>query len=717
MGISAGQNDKRVIDYSNIKVIWFDELINDDYNQECFKHLKSIFKNIKGYQSLDEGFENFYKAYIEKENENENEFEVIFVIISGKLFGRYIEKLKVNINKIINIPYTFIFTSLYFKEILLNKSPDREHILSYDTMISVNDGFYNPGGVFDDFDELLYEMKLIFKKLDQKIKTERRREKIDYNYEGVLTFEYLKKEEDLLAPTLYKDIITNEKITEENCKKFYNYILSFNEGELNYLIKNLGLFKYIPFEILSKYWARFYTIESDFYKDLNNKLMKSELKDYFKTYINMLYTGVKINSLNSSSGHLLYRGSLINKIEIDKIKKYQNLENFSKVVVFSKAFLSFSEIEKEAEKYCIGADNSKVECLFILENNSIHSHESNANIQNFSSFPSEKEVLFFPGSSFIIKNIEEDNNKIKIKLNYNGKFKEEYNLIYQDEEKLNNLINTNEMTKNIAGKKLCFLKNGKYLKGEIIYNNTFCKIYKGKDLETDETVSIKQMNKENININKCKEEVKIIKKISEKINYSCKFKDYFETEEYIYTILTYYDDNLENYFINNKNKLSPNLIKKIFKQLNLVFRELLNNHLAHRNIMPSNILIKYSNEKRTSFDSVLTDYGICKEYGEDNLLYGSIFGNLNYAAPEIFTGKEYKNNCDLFSIGVTIYYLYFGKLPFNRKSITDKINMNIRLDEDKQLEDLLIKLLKENPDERITWEEYFKHPFFKQYAY
>ena len=38
-------------------------------------------------------------------------------------------------------------------------------------------------------------------------------------------------------------------------------------------------------------------------------------------------------------------------------------------------------------------------------------------------------------------------------------------------------------------------------------------------------------------------------------------------------------------------------------------------------------------------------------------------------------------------------------------------------DEDKQFEDLLIKLLKENPDERITWKEYFNHPFFKQYEY
>ena len=89
-------------------------------------------------------------------------------------------------------------------------------------------------------------------------------------------------------------------------------------------------------------------------------------------------------------------------------------------------------------------------------------------------------------------------------------------------------------------------------------------------------------------------------------------------------------------------------------------------------------------------------------------------------APEIIYEKNkfYKNNCDLFSIGVTMYYLFFGKLPFNRQyiGVTQK-QLNIIIDEDKQFEDLLIKLLKENPDERITWKEYFNHPFFKQYEY
>ena len=194
-----------------------------------------------------------------------------------------------------NIPYTYIFTSSNFKRILLRETLDEEHILSYDTMVAINDGFYNPGGVYDDFVELKKDIKLKMEKMESNININPRiKNKIDY--EGVLTFDYLENEEDLLAPALYKDIITNEKITYEHCKNFHNFILSFNEIELNKLIKNLDLFKYIPLEILSKYWARCYTIESDFYKILNNQLMKSQMPFNYKTFIKMLYTGVDKNS-------------------------------------------------------------------------------------------------------------------------------------------------------------------------------------------------------------------------------------------------------------------------------------------------------------------------------------------------------------------------------------------------------------------------------------
>ena len=159
------------------------------------------------------------------------------------------------------------------------------------------------------------------------------------NYEGIMTFEYLESEEDLLAPSLYKDIIVNEEITEEDCIKFHQFILSFNEEDLNYLIQKLTFFKYIPRQILSKYWTRCYTIESNFYKLLNNNLMKSKLTHNYKTFIKMLYTGIEIDSLNSYHGQYLYRGSVINKDEVKKINEYIKNDKLSLIVVFAKAFL------------------------------------------------------------------------------------------------------------------------------------------------------------------------------------------------------------------------------------------------------------------------------------------------------------------------------------------------------------------------------------------
>ena len=257
------QNNANQID-KEMRILWIDEKINNIENNAYCYLLKASFCNFKGYNDLlDEVFEFFYGG---------GEFEIIYVIVSGRFFGKYIQKIKDNINKIINMPYTYIFTSKNFKKVLLKELPDNEHILSYDTMIEIKDDFFNPGGVYDNFAALLHELKN--KKLSSNIlKEPRRLNKI--NYEGLFTFEYLKNEEDLLAPALYKDIITNEEITEKECENFYNHILSFNHIELNNLIKKLCLFKNIPFEILSKYWDRLYTIESYFYKVLNNNLMKS----------------------------------------------------------------------------------------------------------------------------------------------------------------------------------------------------------------------------------------------------------------------------------------------------------------------------------------------------------------------------------------------------------------------------------------------------------
>ena len=333
-----------------------------------------------------------------------------------------------------------------------------------------------------------------------------------------------------------------------------------------------------------------------------------------------------------------------------------------------------------------------------------------------------------------------DDDKIEITLNYNGKFKEKYSFIYEDQAKINNLIKNNILNKNIAGKKLIFLKGGRYLIEERVDAGGFGCVYKGKDLEKDENVEIKQINKrqfkfkfDEIDEQKLKDsienEAKILKKISEKIKYSVKYKDHFDTEENFYIIMDYYDNNLQRVFFLDEyredNKHIPiNLIKKIFKQLNITFKELLKNHIVHRDIKPHNILIKYVNEYKTNFDSVLADYGISEKENEDSGLREQ-YGTFGYMAPEIIKGEVYHNNCDLYSIGVILYELYWLEKPIDDHNMIFMINQMFTLgekaikiiEEDLIFDDLVRKLLKINPEERITWEEYFAHPFFKQYEY
>ena len=104
---------------TNINILWFNVNINNDENKLHFNRMKTLVKNVKGYNDLlDEGFEIFYK----------NNFEIIYVIVSVRLFGKYIKKNS-NINRIINLPYTYIFTSNSFKKVLLKELPDSEHII------------------------------------------------------------------------------------------------------------------------------------------------------------------------------------------------------------------------------------------------------------------------------------------------------------------------------------------------------------------------------------------------------------------------------------------------------------------------------------------------------------------------------------------------------------------------------------------------------------
>ena len=88
------------------------------------------------------------------------------------------------------------------------------------------------------------------------------------------------------------------------------------------------------------------------------------------------------------------------------------------------------------------------------------------------------------------------------------------------------------------------------------------------------------------------------------------------------------------------------------------------NNVVHRDIKPANIM--YEPES----DSVkVTDFGIARITDSSKTKTGMVLGTPSYMSPEQLAGQKIEGRSDLFSLGVTLYQLACGKLPFTGESM------------------------------------------------
>ena len=188
---------------------------------------------------------------------------------------------------------------------------------------------------------------------------------------------------------------------------------------------------------------------------MNTQLMKVMPENY-EIFVRALYKGIEKKYLQSEYNIRLYRCQLISKAEMDIIEK-------NVILVYSRAFLSFSKDIKKAINFLKKGNNYLIPVMFVV--NSIKLEEafsSNADIEQYSIFSTEKEVLFFPFSSFII-DVKTNTQIIKgietkiVNLNYLGKYRKEIErkINTLDENKINVLLSRDsKFVKDISLEKL-----------------------------------------------------------------------------------------------------------------------------------------------------------------------------------------------------------------------------------------------------------------------
>lgn len=166
-------------------------------------------------------------------------------------------------------------------------------------------------------------------------------------------------------------------------------------------------------------------------------------------------------------------------------------------------------------------------------------------------------------------------------------------------------------------------------------------------------------------------------------------------------------------FIKLRNRLNESLSRNLFKGIHSGIEYLHGINIIHRDLKCENIILNKHNTP------MITDFGMAKEMKLDDIST-TFCGSLAYTAPEILRGSPYTGApIDIWSLGVVLYVMVYGTLPFRHDSMAvlayDQINFDFPSDvmASNCVKNLIRCILKYEVEQRYDLNQIQVHSWFQ----
>ncbi|XP_024880000.1 serine/threonine-protein kinase ULK3 [Temnothorax curvispinosus] len=252
---------------------------------------------------------------------------------------------------------------------------------------------------------------------------------------------------------------------------------------------------------------------------------------------------------------------------------------------------------------------------------------------------------------------------------------------------------------------------------EKIGTGSYATVYKAfKKDGSREVVAVKCVDKGSLSksaVDNLVTEIKLLNVL--KHEHIVEMKDFFWDEGHIYIVMEYCDGGDLSSFIKKKHKLPESTCRRFLQQLALALRYLRDHNVCHMDLKPQNLLLM----RKPQLVLKVGDFGFAQYLSNSEHKF-TIRGSPLYMAPEMLLKHKYDARVDLWSVGVIMYECLFGKAPYSSSSFqelaekikeTRPIEMPRAAHVSATCKDLLMALLKHNPADRITFDEFFAHDF------
>ncbi|KQL35473.1 Stk1 family PASTA domain-containing Ser/Thr kinase [Psychrobacillus sp. FJAT-21963] len=139
--------------------------------------------------------------------------------------------------------------------------------------------------------------------------------------------------------------------------------------------------------------------------------------------------------------------------------------------------------------------------------------------------------------------------------------------------------------------------------------------------------------------------------------------DVGEDEDIHYIVMEYVRGETLKQYIQRNAPVSPVRTVTIMRQLTSAIANAHNNHIIHRDIKPQNILLDEEGKVK------ITDFGIAMALSATSYTQtNSVLGTVHYLSPEQARGGTATNRSDIYALGIVLFELLTGQLPFSGES-------------------------------------------------
>ncbi|KAM4542262.1 MAP/microtubule affinity-regulating kinase 3a isoform 3-T3 [Odontesthes bonariensis] len=250
---------------------------------------------------------------------------------------------------------------------------------------------------------------------------------------------------------------------------------------------------------------------------------------------------------------------------------------------------------------------------------------------------------------------------------------------------------------------------GNYRLLKTIGKGNFAKVKLARHIPTGREVAIKIIDKTQLNPNSLQKlfrEVRIMKILNHPN--IVKLFEVIETERTLYLVMEYASGGEVFDYLVAHGRMKEKEARAKFRQIVSAVQYCHQKHIVHRDLKAENLLLD------ADMNIKIADFGFSNEFTMGNKL-DTFCGSPPYAAPELFQGKKYDGpEVDVWSLGVILYTLVSGSLPFdgqNLKELRERVlrgKYRIPFYMSTDCENLLKRFLVLNPAKRGTLEQIMK---------